>query len=411
MGAHHVVRHWIQRIAVAALSLSAGAGGLAGVAKAQVLSATATPLSGFGVGGWLAPGSNPYLNTNGNQRGIVVNPLTGNLVMPSRNGDPVGNQVVILNGTTGAVEKLMNMDGVGGLGTGFFPINLPGVGTDGAIYVGDLTVNATTPFSVYKWDSESSTSAPTVAYRALTGVARTGDSFAVFGGGATAQFAAAGSTNVSASNFVNGLLDGSNSSTAYLSIPGTTTTSNDYRLGMTYVDANTIIGTQGGIPPRITSFDGTAATVDASVALAGELFGTVRQTAFLELEGTSILATLESGNGNVRISNIDDPTAPASLLSQGFVNNYSASVGSNGNGTGGIAWGNVVDNGDFTYTVPLYAMNSNQGIQAFSVTFQAVPEPSTWAMLATGATACGWAVTWRKRRRKQLTVASETIEA
>jgi hypothetical protein len=56
-------------------------------------------------------------------------------------------------------------------------------------------------------------------------------------------------------------------------------------------------------------------------------------------------------------------------------------------------------------------LSSTTAANIDNVMVSAVPEPSTWAMLATGATACGWAVTWRKRRRKQLTVASETIEA
>ena len=51
---------------------------------------------------------------------------------------------------------------------------------------------------------------------------------------------------------------------------------------------------------------------------------------------------------------------------------------------------------------------SNRNVSIFST---AVPEPSTWAMLATGATACGWAVTWRKRRRKQLAAAADTATA
>jgi len=56
-------------------------------------------------------------------------------------------------------------------------------------------------------------------------------------------------------------------------------------------------------------------------------------------------------------------------------------------------------------------LSSTTAVNIDNVMVSAVPEPSTWAMLATGATACGWAVTWRKRRRKQLAKATVTIEA
>jgi len=351
-------------------------GSMVGVAQGQIVSATAGPLTSFGVNGWLAPGSNPYLASDNNTRGIAYNSATGNLVLPSRTG---GNNVAILNGTSGAVVKTMDMTGVGG---GFFPINLPGVGSDGAIYVGDLTINATTPFTVYKWDSEASVAPPTKAYSALSGLARTGDSFAVFGGGASAQFSAAGSTNVSASNFVNGTLDGSNSSVPYLSIPDTLTASNDYRLSIAYVDANTIIGNQGNTG-RVTTFDGTTATVDASIPLGG---AAIRPLAYVEVAGSPILASMDSNNSNVFIWNIADPAAPTVLASSLNLTPYDPvfdPAPGNLNATGGIAWGPVVDNGDLTYTATLYAMNSNQGIQAFSV--QLVPEPSTYSMLFAGS--------------------------
>ncbi|MBM4063369.1 MAG: DUF4623 domain-containing protein, partial [Planctomycetes bacterium] len=200
---------------------------LAAVAASTALAQSSiTPLATFGTNGWLAPGSSPYLGVTHMERGLAYNPVTGNLVLVSRSG---GTFVRLLDGNTGT--DLGGFDTTGMTG-GTYVVNMAGVDDSGAIYVGNLSTLATSPFKVYKWDSEQLglLIPPAVVYDALTGVTRTGDSFAIYGGLTTpAVFASAGSNNVSASNFVVGTLDGTNTSTAYLSVPGTSTANNDYR--------------------------------------------------------------------------------------------------------------------------------------------------------------------------------------
>ena len=87
---------------VAVLSLS---GSWCSKANAQTLTALTT----FGSNGWLAPGSNPYVTTDNSQRGLGWNPVTKNIVLPSRSG---GNFVAIINGTTGIVTGTLNTTGV-----------------------------------------------------------------------------------------------------------------------------------------------------------------------------------------------------------------------------------------------------------------------------------------------------------
>ena len=58
-------------------------------------------------------------------------------------------------------------------------------------------------------------------------------------------------------------------------------------------------------------------------------------------------------------------------------NNTSGVLTANGNATGELAWGNTTYNVDGTSTTALYAMSSNQGIQAFLVT---IPEPGSFAV-------------------------------
>jgi len=124
---------------VAVLSLS---GSWCSKANAQTLS----PLTTFGSNGWLAPGSNAYLGSANNERGLGWNPVTKNIVLPSRNG---GNFVAILNGTTGIVSGTLNTTGVSG---GTLAMMGAGVSSDGAIYVPNLSSGTTpskSPFKIY----------------------------------------------------------------------------------------------------------------------------------------------------------------------------------------------------------------------------------------------------------------------
>lgn len=178
---------------------------------------TLSPLVTFGSNGWLAPGSNPYVTTGNFERGLGWNPVTKNIVLPSRSG---GNFVAIINGVTGAVVKTMDTTGVSG---GTLAMMGAGVSADGEIYVTNLQSgsSALSPFKIYKWMSEGDTNAPTIAFsqvnpQTTSGAFRYGDAFDVYGSGPSLQFAAAGSTTGTSNglanngNFMIGKLDESN---------------------------------------------------------------------------------------------------------------------------------------------------------------------------------------------------------
>ena len=316
------------------------------------------PLATFGVNGWVAPGTAPYMTTGNTERGLAYNPLTGNLILVSRNG---GNILQILDGNTGIAIGALNNTGITG---GTFAVNMAGVADDGSIYVCNLSTSPTSNFKVYSWASElaGQTTPPTVAYDALSGLGRTGDSFAIHGGGATAvRFAASGSTPTAQigqnSCFVVGPVDGTNLSTAHLTVPGTSTANNDYRLAMTWLDANTVIGTQGS-NARVTSIAGGTATVTDTIPTSAAQ----RAMDYAVIGGIPCLAILDSNSSVVTVFDVSVPSAPVVLVSG------TATTGTliaNVNGTGSVAWGAVNGN-----SATLYAMNSNQGIQAFSVTIQ-----------------------------------------
>ena len=375
---------------VAVLSLS---GSWCSKANAQTLTALTT----FGSNGWLAPGSNPYVTTDNSQRGLGWNPVTKNIVLPSRSG---GNFVAIINGTTGIVSGTLDTTGVSG---GTLAMMGAGVSDDGEIYVPNLQSGSNTlsPFKVYKWTGENDTNAPTTAFsqvnpQTTSGAFRYADAFAVYGSGTSLKFAAAGTTTTGTtaglpnnSNFMIGSLDGSNTNTIYRNIPNTLTTSNDYRLGITFVDADTIIGNQG-TSAKITDFvaattlSNTGAIVTGSIAMGAA----DRPLDYTVINGQALLAVVNTNSSLISIYDITNPAA-AALLTTGST--VSGLLSSNANATGGLQWGEMLT----PTSQVLYAMSSNQGVQA--MVFQAVPEPSTYAMMG-GAFAVIGVIASRKRK-------------
>ena len=375
---------------VAVLSLS---GSWCSKANAQTLTALTT----FGSNGWLAPGSNPYVTTDNSQRGLGWNPVTKNVVLPSRSG---GNFVAIINGTTGIVSGTLDTTGVSG---GTLAMMGAGVSDDGAIYVPNLQSgsSALSPFKIYSWTGESDTNAPSIAFsqvnpQTTSGAFRFADAFAVYGSGTSLKFAAAGTTSSGStaglpnnSNFMIGSLDGSNTNTIYRNIPNTLTSSNDYRLGITFVDADTVIGNQG-TSAKITDFvaattlSNTGAIVTGSIAMGAA----DRPLDYTVINGQALLAVVNTNSSLISIYDITNPAA-AALLTTGST--VSGLLTANANATGGLQWGEMLT----PTSQVLYAMSSNQGVQA--MVFQAVPEPSTYAMMG-GAFAVIGVIASRKRK-------------
>ena len=244
---------------------------------------------------------------------------------------------------------------------GTFAVNMVDVADDGSIYACNLSTSPSSPFKVYRWSDEASglTTPPTEAYNNVSGTDRTGDAFAVQGGagGAAVQFAAAGSNATNASNFVIGTTDASNVSTAFLSVPGTGTSANDYRLSLSFVDANTVIGNQGGLA-RMTVFD--TSTVTATVVASIGLGGTAqRPLDYAVIGNTPVLACIDTNSATVSVFSLLDPANPVLLAT---ANNTTGTLSANANGVGSVQWGDITGQ-----SATLYAMSTNQGIQAFTV--------------------------------------------
>jgi len=362
--------------------------------SAMGAAATISPYLSFGGGdGWLAPGEGGtlYLGTGSNERGMSVGNGHVYLVSHASVAGTTAN-VRILDGTTGADLGALNNTGIAG---GTFLVNNSAVGADGAIYVANLTIQSTTsPFKVYKWATEGA--APTLAYSGDGGLpgSRLGDDLAGFGSGSSTVLAAGyNSSPVVAGNNGYAIIDPTTGTATRPAFTGTPPNAGDMRLGLTFVDANHVLGTAGSSLYRNTSYSGSTATLINSPAIpdpsgaAGD-----RLLSYNVINGLAILAVQNITDSHVSLYDVSNPSAPVYMASG---NNTSGTLTANSNAVGELGWGSTVDNGDGTFSARLYAMSCNQGIQAFTVTVGAVPEPST---LALGL--LGMGVLFRRNRRK-----------
>lgn len=385
--------------------------GVVGVAAGAASAATLTPILNFGGGdGWRAPfeviagdaegttaphptttdpiyrflgnglaaGVDPANSVNaGNlERGMAYNPASGNLLVVSRNA-PGGGNIRILNGTTGADIGLLNQTDVTG---GNFSMNMIGVADDGAIYLSNLSTNLTSSaYKIYRWENEQAV--PTVVYNStgsdvLAG-ARLGDSFDVFGSGANTQMVAGYgvSTTIAGTNgFVKfATTDGLSFTSSNVAIapavdPLVTPASGEFQYGVTFQDSDTIIGKSRANPATVVDVNGTTGTVVDQQSTDGIA---MRLLDFAVVDGKPLLATLEASGGTtpskprVMIYDMSNPALPLAERKIAEASALPAALGPNANAAGQIKFGAI--NGK---TATLYAMSTNNGIQAFTLSLE-----------------------------------------
>lgn len=366
----------VRSIVIAALAALAGGQALA----VDPIFLNAMTTWGHNGDGWWAPGENGItylLGTGDGNRSLAYNAATGNVIVTAgAAGTPL---VHVLDGSTGVSQGTLNLTGVSG-GTRF--LNTIGVTSDGQIYGSNLAASMSTasPFKVYRWANEGAAATNVLSSGSIRASNRLGDNIDVIGSGTNAKMVFGyGSTGTGYA-----VLTGQTTLTA-VDYPVAGTTNGDFRLGAAFYDDDTIIGTQNATTAvRISTFSGTSAVLDGSITLADLNERAIDVTM---VNGRRIMATIQANSNKVRIydlssnplSGVQTPLAEANLT---------GSFNSNGGATADLAFGAV--NGD---TVALYALNTNNGIQAFNV--QVVPEPGT--MIALGA---GAAALFARRRKK-----------
>ena len=322
------------------------------------------PLSTFGTGGWLAPnglnGSTyTYLTTNDTERGLAYG--NGHLYLVSRNG---GDFVRILDPQTGQDLGALNL-GTGIVSGGTFDVNMIVVGGDGAIYVANLAI-APDVFRVYRWANDLPGTTPTVAYNGMPlAGSRIGDSLAAIGGGAATRLAAGfNSAPAVAGNNGYAILDPTAGTATAVNFSGAPPAAGDFRLSIGLLDASHVVGTPGGSGSTLdyTSFSGGTGTYLAGAPLAST---DERPVSFAVVGGIPMMAALSTVDNHVSVYDMTDPTQPVLL---GQANATTGTLPTDSHNTGAVAWGAI---GDTSAT--LYAMASDDGIQAFQIN---LPEPA-----------------------------------
>lgn len=359
------MRGWVLGL-VTALALQAS------VANGAILFETFTS---FGGDGWLSPGEAPSaLTTSGNtQRGMAYSPMANHLYVVNRDN---GTNVRILDASSGAVlGNLAAPDG--GFSGGTFTGNMVSVASDGAIYMANLSTSIGANFKVYRWANAAA--APTVAFEAPSGLIRTGDTFSVIGSGVDTRIVASGGSG-SVGVALLSTTDGTTfTSTIANPLPAPV---GSFRIGLDFLDADTIIGKQT-VADFVVGDLSTLTTTSIPFTAGGEgplaAFG-----------DQNLLASVDVNSSLVRFYDLAAPGGPA--LSQSLSAIIGPSI-ANPNAVGALDFG--VDSDGF---IRLYALNTNNGIQAFR-SVVAIPEPSS--LVALGIVGIGFVV--RRRRRRKLT--------
>ncbi len=377
----------------------------AGFSHAQV---TLSAMNTFGGGdGWLAPAEYASFGTD-LTRGMAYNAATGNLVVVSRVG---GSNIRVLNGISGSELGTMNNAGITG---GTFTASNVSVTVDGQIFVTNLTSSVSptasnSQFSIYRFSAEDATgtsgAASTLVFRnsatagnTLISGARLGDSFDANGFGSNVSLLAGYGANTTIVG-TNGVARfdqtgaGTFNSTSYTTLGSPTANSGAFRLGLSWFDDNSFLGSQGseqtGTAPsrmRYVGFSGGSANLSGTNPVILTT-GAERLMDVMEIGGVKFMATADTIDNRVRVYNMSNPNAPVLIATNGTNTSITTATANvaNGNGVGAVRWGKFTGSVTGGYDGTLYVMNANNGIQAYNV--NVVPEPATMTALGLGIAA------------------------
>ena len=316
----------------------------------------------------LAQGSRYYLPNGGDPRGVGMNPVTGNILIPSIQGG--SNHVAVLSGVDGL--DLGDLSGYGVAGGAYRAVCLVGAADDGVIYACNLDSGSN--FKIYRWPSEdySGATASVVAYVGASGpsATRIGDSFAVRGAGTNTQLIASGTGSAYFTIFTT--TDGTNFTATQFSLPSGIAAGQAER-GLCFDSTNNAFFASKETGPAIhyIAFNlGTGTATWRGDFAAGQAWAGISVaylTAFTTNTVRVLVGVYDNGGSapglhQLQVYDISNTNSPILSTNSPFP----TPVGGNGNETGGAAIGHGM----------IVGFDTANGLQALGIGFQANVPPS-----------------------------------
>jgi hypothetical protein len=266
---------------------------------------------------WNIPVNAVYdMGAANNERGVAINPVTGDVIYASRTSS---NHLTVVNGETGAyINTMSNTDDFGALVItgGTLTLTHVGVADDGAIYACNLTASSSA-LKIYRWSDENAN--PTVAFGPANPgatVARFGDSFDVRGAGTDTQIIISGNGAPVVALFTTA--DGTTFSATELAL-GAGISAGDFGKGLAFGTNNTIYGkNSSSTAVRHASFDAVSGTTTLIETITADSLG----VAVANDVTNKLLAVVVSDNNATQASHrlkVYDIANPASPVLRGDV--------------------------------------------------------------------------------------------
>ena len=323
------------------------------------------PFNGFGPNGdgTIRQGDVAFLTgTNHFQRGMAFNPVTGHLIIVNRN--PIGGETInVIDALTGADMGQLDQSSKSIGGSSSFVYNMIAITEDGAIYVGNLSTSGTdVQFNLYRWADESSPQQ--LVYfgnpgNTTAGGSRWGDTLMARGTGMSTEVLLA-TQNGTLAAILSPSVPDLTTFNGFTNAPLNTAAPSGALGGALAFDAgNTFYGKAVGGSLYLMSYNTGAGTAAPPQSYSSTQFPT-SVGPMMVLPSSNWVAGIQIRGGNnldnLRLYDISNPAIPPVLLDRVGVPTW---TNSNTIDVGAIAFG---------FGTNIYALDSDSGIAAYSVT-------------------------------------------
>lgn len=346
----------------------------------------------------LAPGSRPYLNTGYNEYGMAFNPANSNLLVVSVVGG--APTIGVLDGLTGDDKHILDVSIVTSSTKVLHKID---VADDGVVYAGNLTGNAgSSPFKVYRWDTDAPTTVPTVAFEGnptptLSPTRACGYTFDLRGAGVNTEILVGMGAWGATTNTVSILKTADGTNFVANEIWVTNAPAGFSRLGLCFGTGNTFWGKawrdEAVALGRLYLVEYDLAAGRGKVVRTYEttqVSSTITTLAFND--SLDLLAGIATDDQkNVMLYDVSNLDAGPQLLDQDLFPTYNSSIEANGD----------LDFGGNSY---LFALNENNGIMAFVIDPAYQPPVTAFKILNVAAAGGSVTIQWEAQAGKKYQV-------